>query len=321
MWKKPVCYETGEDIQVFNGVPSFMGVPVASADDLPYFDIAVMGVPWEGVVTWGAFSGCELATKSIRTASKRYNGFLPETGYDFFDYLRVCDFGDVQTTPGNIQVTMDSIYAQAHTLYTQGLIPITFGGDHSITAPIVAAMADNTQGKIGIVHFDAHMDNIDIYDQTSLARCSPLYRIYESIDPVHIIHVGIRGPRNSAKQADLAREKGAAVLTSFEVKEKGVAYAVNKALEVAGSGTEAIYVTVCSDILEAAYNPGGPPDINGLSPFELSSMLYRLASSGVSGFDYTEVYPPSDINNLSSHTAAWMAMYVLSGLVKHKHNM
>jgi agmatinase len=325
MNEKPICYELGREIpEIFHGVPSFMGLPVIQKKhEIRDYDVVIMGAPWEGVVTWGSFSGCELATKSIRNVSVRYAGFLPEMGFDIFDYLKAGDYGDAPTNPGHVEKTLANIQDKATDIYHQGAIPITFGGDHSITIPLVRALAEKTDGDVGIIHLDAHMDNMDKFGDELYARCSPLYRIYEieNVNPVNVIHMGIRGPRNNPKQVAFAKEKGATILTSFEIKLNGIEYAVNRALEVAKAGTDAVYVTVCSDVLDAAFNPGGPIDFNGLTPFELSLILHKLACAGIDGFDIAEIYPPSDPASVSSHAAVWMSLYVMSGIVKDRFNL
>lgn len=322
---KPTCFEPGRIFnEIYQGVPSFLGLPVArSADEIKGNDIAVMGVPWEGPVTWDKFSGCELATKTIRDASRRYGGFLPEFGYDLFDYMNVCDYGDTPVVPGDVETTHKNIYRKVSDIFQAGAVPVSFGGDHSITVPIIQAMAENMTGKVGIIHLDAHMDNMFSYGEEKYARCSPLHRIYENerLDPKNIVHVGIRGPRNNPKQLKSAQNVGASIITGYEIKKRGIDATIKKALEIAKDGTDALYVTVCSDILDVAFNPGGPPDANGLSTFELSEMLYQFAVSGINGFDFVEVYPPSDANQVSSHVAAWMAIYVMSGIAKNRFNL
>lgn len=322
---KPTCFEPGRLVnEIYHGVPSFLGLPVArKEEEIKGNDIAVMGVPWEGPVTWGKFSGCELATKTIRDASKRYGGFLPEFGYDLFDYLSVCDYGDTAVVPGDVETTHSNIYKKAAAIFQAGAVPVVFGGDHSITVPIIHAMSENVSGKVGIIHLDAHMDNMLSFGEEKYSRCSPLHRIYENknLDPKNIVHMGIRGPRNNPTQLKNAQDVGASIITGYEIKKRGIGAAIQKALEIAKDGTNALYVTVCSDILDVAFNPGGPPDPNGLTTFELSEMLYQFAASGINGFDFVEVYPPSDVNQVSSHVAAWMAIYVMSGIAKHRFNL
>lgn len=324
--EKPLCFvpRTDRACLTFHGVPTFLGVAAVRAkSDLVGYDAAVMGVPWEGPLTWGGSSGCELATKTIREASQRYGGYLPEFDYDFFDHIRICDYGDTAITPGDSQATNSHIREKVGSVYDSGAVPIIFGGDHSITPPAVEALAERHPKKVGIVHFDSHLDNMESFGAERHARCCPLHRIYDNkyVDSSRIIHMGIRGPRNNPLQMENARRVGAQVMTAFEIKEKGVEYALKRALEVVGTGTDAIYVTVCSDILDVAFNPGGPPDVNGLTPFELTYLLYGLATNGIAGFDFVEIYPLADRNNVSSHTAAWMGIYVLSGIAKRKMNL
>jgi agmatinase len=307
--------------EIYSGTPTFMGLPaIRKKEEIAGHDAVVMGAPFEGIVTWGSFTGCELAPKSIRNASARYGGFLPEMGFDVFDYLSVGDYGDAETVPGNIPATLAKIGEKAEAVVSGGAVPFTFGGDHSITVPVVAALAGKSEGKVGIIHLDAHLDNIDLYGEERYARCSPLHRIYEieNIDPANIVHLGIRGPRNNKDQVACARERGATILTSFDVKREGLESVAERTLNIVQKNTDAVYVTVCSDILDVAHNPGGPPDPCGLSTFELSRLLYQFASAGIAGFDFVEVYPLNDTNNISSHVAAWMALYAMAGLVKNR---
>jgi len=322
MESKPKTFDPGRTYpEIYSGTPTFLGLPlIRNKEEMSGYDAAVMGAPWEGIVTWGSFTGCELAPKAVRNASARYGGFLPEFGFDVFDFLRVGDYGDAETVPGDIGKTLSRIKGRAEDIISGGAVPITFGGDHSIAVPIVRALAEHTEGKVGVIHLDAHLDNINRYGDEEYARCSPLHRIYEieNVDPKNIVHLGIRGPRNNKKQFETANDKGATILTSFDIKANGLDYTVEKTLETVGDGTEAVYVTVCSDILDIAYNPGGPPDPCGLSTFELSLLLYRFASAGIAGFDFVEVYPLMDSNNISSHVAAWMALYAMGGIAKYK---
>ena len=103
MFKKPICYEPKREIpEIFPGVPTFLGLPAITVkDEIQEYDIISIGAPWEGACTWGSYTGCELATKSIRQASIRYSGFLPEMGFDIFDNFKGADYGDAPIYPGN----------------------------------------------------------------------------------------------------------------------------------------------------------------------------------------------------------------------------
>ena len=203
MQNKPECYVAHKQFEeVYSGVPTFMGLPrVHDKRDLGKYDVIFSGIPFEGVCTWGGPSGCELAPKTIRNASIRYGGYLPEFDVDVFDHLSAADYGDVATQNGDIEGTMANIETRAKELWDAGVFPISFGGDHSVAYPIMKALAEKHDGKIGVIHLDAHLDNMDSFGEYKYARCSPLRRTYElpGIDPKNIVHVGIRGPRNNPK--------------------------------------------------------------------------------------------------------------------------
>lgn len=321
MQNKPVCYVPAyEHPEVFSGVPSFLGLPVArTAEEVKGNDFAIMGVPWEGICTYGGFTGCENATKTIRKASERYGAYLPEYDFDPFDKFSAVDFGDCAVRNGDREFTFESVRKHMREAHSSGAIPITFGGDHSLSLPLIEAFAEKYDGNIGIIHFDAHMDNMDSYGDEKYARCSPFHRLYDmkGFDPKNLVSVGIRGPRNNFGAIKEAKKYGATVMTSFEVKRRGALECIREAIKIASNGTKAFYVTVCSDALDIAFNPGGPSDLCGLTSYELAEMLHECGISGCKGFDFMEVYPPDDLHNVSSHGACWMAIYMIGGMAQH----
>lgn len=306
---------------VYGDTPSFLGCPVLKSGVIrPGADVVFLGVPWEGTVTWGSFSGCELAPRSIRHASARYGGYLPEYDIDLFDYLKLGDIGDVSTEPNDPEKTMKNVFNQADQIYKSKSIPFALGGDHSFTPEIVSALSENVKEEIGIVHFDAHFDNSESFGEDRYPRCGPLYRIAQikKVRKESIVQIGIRGPRNSPAQMEYAKSIGARVFTIKEIRSRGMASVMTEALQIARDKTKYIYVTVCSDIIDAAYNPGGPADFNGLHPDELFYALHRLGESGIDGLDYVEIYPIQDPKSFSSHLAAWAIIYALVGLASRK---
>lgn len=321
MNEKPVCYDPQRKFpEVFSGVPSFLGLPVAAKkEDITGNNFAVMGAPWEGICTTGSFTGCETATKTIRKASTRYGGYLPDYDFDIFDHFTACDYGDAAVKNGDRDFTFKSVNGYMKDILDNGAIPIVFGGDHSLTFPLVSAFGEKYDGNVGIIHFDAHMDNVAAFGDEKYARCSPFNRLYDmpGFSPKNLVSIGIRGPRNHFSGLKLARESGASVITSLEVKQNGYMQSIKKAIEIAQNGTKAIYITVCSDALDIACNPGGPADPCGLTTFELSQMLYQAGLAGAKALDYMEVYPPDDLHDVSSHTACWMAIYCMSGMAQH----
>jgi len=306
---------------VYGDTPSFLGVDVVDPRSLEKgYDVIVAGVPWEGTITWGSFSGCEHAPRTIRHATARYGGFLPEYEIDVFDYLKIGDMGDTTVTTSDPVETMKNVYEAMNAIYKNNSIPIVMGGDHSFTQEIIKALSANCEGDIGVIHFDAHFDNSPNFGNDEFPRCGPIHRIAQ-IDKVRnesIVHIGIRGPRNSPSQLEYARKMGASVFTIRDIRKEGIDSIVEKAITIARTKTKHIFVSICSDCIDAAFNPGGPADFNGLFPHELFSALYRLGEEGIAGLDYVEIYPKQDQMSFSSHLASWGLIHVLAGLASKK---
>lgn len=306
---------------IYGDTPTFLGTTFLDLYSLENgYDVIFAGVPWEGTVTWGSFSGCELAPRSIRHSSVRYGGFLPEYEINVFDYLKVGDVGDVSVFPSNPGKTMENVCDSMKKIYENESVPVVLGGDHSITPAIVEALSAKIDGRIGIVHFDAHLDNVKSFGNDKYPRCGPLHRIaqIEKVRKESIVHIGIRGPRNAPSQFEYAREMGATVFTIRDIRERGIEAVIDDALMLAHKGTDYVYVSICSDCIDAAFNPGGPADFNGLFPYELFSALFRLGESGIIGLDYVEVYPNQDPNSFSSHLSVWAIIHALAGLASRK---
>jgi guanidinopropionase len=306
---------------VYGDTPSFLGCPILKGSEFQSgYDVLFIGVPWEGTITWGSFSGCELAPRTIRHAAARYGGFLPEHEIDFLDYLRIGDVGDIGVEPNDPEKTMKMIFDQFNVIYQLKSVPFTLGGDHSFTPEIIRALSKNIDGQIGVIHFDSHFDNSDCFGEDRFPRCSPLYRISQipKVRRESIVHLGIRGPRNSPAQMEYARSIGSRVFTIKDIRRRGIESVITEAVQIAKYNTQYLYVTICSDILDAACNPGGPADFNGLLPHELFHSLFTLGESGIDGLDYVEVYPLQDPNSFSSHLAAWALIYALAGMASRK---
>lgn len=307
--------------KVYGDTPTFLGVPKMDLNGLPSgLDAVVVGVPWEGTITWGTFTGCELAPRTIRHCSARYGGFLPEYEINLFDHLRLGDAGDVTVEPNSPSETMERVAGAMEKIYAAGSIPVVMGGDHSFTPEVIRALTRQREGSVGVIHFDAHFDNAKFFGDDLMPRCAPIHRIAQipQVRTQSIVHVGIRGPRNSPAQLAYAREMGASIFTIRDIRNQGMETVIEEAIRIARVGTEQVYVTICSDCIDAAFNPGGPADFNGLFAHELFAALYRLGESGIAGLDFVEIYPTQDPNSFSSHLAAWAMIHALAGLAERK---
>ncbi len=322
--KKTYCYDMGDKVtrqKVYWGVPSFMDFdPVEKKEDLKGYDFAVMGCPWEGVTTYRGFGFVENFTKTVRYESERYGGYMPELDFDYSDYFRGADYGDCAVKNGDQSFTFDSISRYYKDILVSGAFPIVFAGDHGLAYPLIKAFAEKYNGNIGLIHFDAHMDNKDSFGDEEYARCCPFGHVYDipGFNPKNMVSIGIRGPRNHFGAIKKAKEHGANVITSWDIYRDGLMNSINRAIDMATDGTQSFYVTICSDVLEPGNNPGGAADLSGLTSMELGMMLYECGRRGAGSFDYMEVFPNNDLNAVSSNLAVWMTLYMMNGVAQRK---
>ncbi|GKV57242.1 agmatinase [Sporosarcina sp. NCCP-2222] len=306
---------------IYGNTPCMLsGKNISANKNFEDVDVIVYGIPWEGAVTWGDYTGCELGPKVMRLCSARYSGYLPEINdMDVFEHVRIGDAGDIDVVPANVDETMNRITAFTSELWKSGKFVIGLGGDHGVTYPIVRALTEQGK-KVGIIHLDAHYDNLPSHNGDAFARCSPFARLYEQegVRNESVIHTGIHGPRNKPEAGRNAKTAGAVTITVNEIR----AHANLKELaaqiyEMAFKDVDCVYLTICSDVLDFAFNPGGPVDGNGLTSYELLTLVHEICKQGVIGMDFVEVYPQQDPNQFSAHFASTLLLYALAGHILH----
>ena len=307
---------------IYGNTPCFLGAKnISKSKDLDGIDAVVYGVPWEGAVTWGDYTGCELGPKAIRLNSARYSGYLPELDHiDVLEHLTLGDMGDLDVVPHDVDETMKRIENFTSDLWKSGKFLIGFGGDHGITYPIVKALAEQDK-KVGIIHLDAHYDNLPSHNGDEYARCSPFARLYETegVRNESIIHTGIHGPRNMPQAGRNARDAGAVTLTVNDVREhSNIRQLADEIYEMASKDVDVVYLSICSDVLDFAFNPGGPVDGNGLTSYELVTLVHEFCKKGIIGMDFVEVYPQQDPNQFSAHLVTTVILHALAGVIHNK---
>lgn len=307
--------------KLYGNTPCFLNAEnISKSKDVSVVDAVVYGVPWEGAVTWGDYTGCELGPKVIRLSSGRYSGYLPELDHiDVFEHIKLGDIGDIDVVPADVDETISRIEKFTGELWKSGKFLIGFGGDHGITYPIVKALADQGK-KVGIIHLDAHYDNLPSHNGDKYARCSPFARLYETegVRNESIIHTGIHGPRNRPEAGRNAKDAGAVTITINDIREhQNIRELADEIYELASKDVDCVYLSICSDVLDFAFNPGGPVDGNGLTSYELVTLVHEFCKKGIIGMDFVEVYPQQDPNQFSAHLVSTVILHALAGVVLH----
>ncbi len=291
----------------YSGIPTFMRTPYTT--ELSEIDIALIGVPFDGGVT--NRTGTRHGPREVRNQSSLMRTVNQSTGVAPFELCRVGDIGDaVPDSPFELTGAHDSIQAFYEPVKAAGLLPISAGGDHSITLPILRAMAKD--GPVALVHFDAHCDTGDNYLGSRFHHGSPFKIAVEEglIDPKRTIQIGIRGGLTDPNQWKFSYDSGMRVILIDEFYQMGVDAVIEEIHRVVGDART--YVTFDVDGLDPVYAPGtGTPEVGGFTTFEAQKMIRSLADLDIIGADVVEVAPPFDPSGVTALVGATMMWELL----------
>jgi len=287
----------GRRAMPYSGVPTFLGLPYAtSAEGL---DIAAVGVPMDLGVS--NRSGARFGPRAVRTI-ERIGPYHPTFKGVPKAHLRAADIGDVAfRSRFSLEQSLEDIeqfYAQ---LKRAGVRPLTVGGDHSITYPILRALGKD--GPVGLVHIDAHCDTMGAFDGSKFHHGGPfrLAVLDGVLDPERTIQIGIRGSSNM--YWEFSHVSGMTVIYMEDFLSMGIPAVIEKARAVVGK--KPFYISVDVDGFDPAYAPGtGTPEAGGLEAREGLALLRGLHGLNVMGADVVEVAPQYDPTTNTSQLAA-----------------
>jgi guanidinopropionase len=296
----------------FAGDATFMRLP--RVEDPAKVDIALVGVPWDGGTTNRA--GARHGPREIRNMSAFMRKVHHASLIAPFDLCRVADLGDVSVNPVDLMETMGRVEHFFAAIHAAGAAPLSAGGDHLITLPILRALA--ADGPLGMVHFDAHSDTADVhFGGARYTHGTPFRRAVEEglLDPKRVIQIGIRGTIHEPTDMDFALSAGMRVIAIEEFFEIGVDAVIAEARRVAGDGPT--YLSFDVDGLDPVYAPGtGTPEIGGYTTFDAQRMIRGLEGLDLVGGDVVEVAPPFDPTGNTALVGAAMMFEILCVLAK-----
>ena len=285
----------------FGGATSFLRRRYTK--DLTGVDIAVTGVPFDQAVT--NRPGTRLGPRAIREASS-LQAFDRPYGWPFdvmadFDII---DYGDLAFDYANVPAFPDRLTDHIRTILAADVTPVTLGGDHYISFPILKAMAEK-YGPMSLVHFDAHSDTWQDDDMSRVDHGTMFYKAVKTgiVDPSRSIQVGIR----TFNEDPL----GVCTIDAPSVHKMGAEEVVNQIKAVVKD--HPVYLTFDIDALDPAYAPGtGTPVWGGLTSAQAAAMLRGLAGINIVGGDVVEVSPPFDTTGATAIAGAHVAVELLS---------
>jgi agmatinase len=281
----------------YSGVPTFLDLPYAA--DAAGLDIALVGVPMDLGVS--NRPGARFGPRSVRSI-ERIGPYHPTFRVVPKGAVRAADVGDVPfRSRYSLEQSLEDIEHYYDALKAQGVRPLSVGGDHSITYPILKALGKGE--PVGLVHIDAHCDTMGAYDGSKFHHGGPfrLAVLDGVLDPERTIQIGIRGSSNMFWE--FSHVSGMTVIYMEDFMQMGVAAVAARAREVVGDGP--IYISVDVDGFDPAFAPGtGTPEAGGLEAREGLALLRALRGLWVIGADVVEVAPQYDPTTNTSQLAA-----------------
>jgi agmatinase len=281
----------------YAGIPTFLDMPYN--EDYAELDVALVGVPMDLGVT--NRTGARFGPRAVRTIERvgPYSHALDEVPRGV---LKAADIGDVpMRSRFSLTKSIEDIEAFYKQIVAAKVIPLSVGGDHSVTYPIMKALGESE--PLGMVHIDAHMDTGGAYEEEKFHHGGPFRQAVLAgvLDPDRCVQIGIRG--SAEFSGEFSYESGMTVIHAEDVERQGIDAVVATAKKVLGD--KPFYITIDVDGIDPAYTPGtGTPEVGGLTPLQVQMMLRELKGMNIVGGDVVEVAPQYDPTTNTAHVAA-----------------
>ena len=289
----------------YSGLATFMRAPIAQ--NLEDIDIGMVGIPYDGALT--NRPGARHGPREVRNQSSLMRAINHATRINPYELCRIADVGDVPFHSAfDIEKTHKDISDFIAAMAAAGVMPLSCGGDHSVSLPIMRAVAKQ---PMAFIHIDAHTDTWDSFQGSKFNHGAPFRRAHEEglIDASKTVQIGIRGAQNVSEGWDYSEAAGMRVVFVEEVQQRGVDAIIAEARKIVGDTP--VYLSFDIDSIDPAFAPGtGTPEIAGLTTPEAMAFIRGFRNLNYVGADVVEVSPPFDVGGLTSMTGATV-MYEL----------
>ncbi|OMW48972.1 agmatinase [Burkholderia pseudomallei] len=307
--------QSGNAMPRFAGIATMMRLPQAAS--AARLDACFVGVPFD--LGTSNRTGARFGPRQIRSESVLLRPYNMATRAAPFDSLRVADLGDVATNPYNLADSVARIEAAYHAILAHGCRPVTLGGDHTITLPILRAM-HRRHGRVGLIHVDAHADVNDTMFGEKIAHGTPFRRALEEglLDGDRVVQIGLRGTGYAAEDFDWCRDQGFRVVQAEACWNRSLAPLMDEVRTRVQGGP--VYLSFDIDGIDPAYAPGtGTPEIAGLTVPQGLEIVRGAWGLDIVGADLVEVAPPYDpfgTTALLGANLAYEMLCVLPGVAR-----
>jgi len=296
----------------FADVATFFRLPInKNLEDLDY---CICGVPWDGGTT--NRPGARHGPREVRNASSLIRLYHPVSLKSPYDNFDIADIGDCPVNPADLQNSLVKIKEFYENIVTSKTIPLSIGGDHLISLPILRALAKD--GPVGLFQFDSHSDTWDSYfGGYKYTHGTPFRRAIEEnlINPKKYVMLGIRGSLYDPDDMKWAKEQGVTIITIDEYYKIGFEKSMKIVKDILGDSPS--YLTFDIDGIDPTHAPGtGTPEVGGFNVREAQLIIRELNQINFIGADVVEVSPPFDVNNMTSLVGATMAFEILCAMTR-----
>jgi agmatinase len=299
---------------------TFVGAPAAKITEVETGSIALCGVGVDFATT--GKSGAKLGPAVLRRVStglltydrdiftgNNQGWYNTDLGRTILTGARLQDVGNVShklSEPPHL--FYERLNAVARSLCSDGALPVIIGGDHSLTAPVVEAVAETIDESVVVVQFDAHTDLAEWVPESTHHHGNVMRRMLHTCEKAELLQLGIRGFAGNLDD-DVRRKT---------FSQASIDDDIETVLSNLPSGRRC-YLTIDTDVLDPAFAPGtGTPVPMGMHPRQLLQIAERLVvQNQIVGLDIVELCPSEDRNDMTSSLMFHLLMNVL-GLV-HEH--
>ena len=290
----------GNEMPRFAGPGTMMRLP--AAENAAGLDVCFVGIPMD--IGTSNRSGTRFGPKQIRAESVLLRPYNMASRAAPFDSLMVADLGDVPINIFDLKDSVRRIEAYFDAMLLHDVIPLTMGGDHTLTLPILRAMAKK-HGPVALLHIDAHADVNEHMFGEAIAHGTPFRRAIEEnlIDTARSFQIGLRGTGYAAEDFDWSRDQGFTVIQAEELWHKSASPLMQDVKDRLGA--QPTYLSFDIDALDPAYAPGtGTPEFGGLTTVQALEIIRGCRGLNLVGGDLVEVSPPYDKDGNTALLAA-----------------